>query len=91
MFCLVQARASLYYCKDIQKPKAVKISRPIIRLIGQNIAQKAKMHIVSKKHLCVNRKSRTFAADMRNRWRDMVARECCVSANILIFRKLKWI
>ncbi len=49
------------------------------------------MHIVSKKHLCENRKSRNFAADMRNRWRDMVARECCVSANILIFRKLKWI
>ena len=49
MFCFVQARASLYYCKDIQKPKAIKISRHLISHIGQNIAQKAKMHIVSKK------------------------------------------
>jgi len=37
------------YCKGKQKPKVVKIDRSLIRRIGQNIASKAKLHIVSKK------------------------------------------
>lgn len=31
-----------------------------------------------------------FAVDLRNLWRDMAAREYCVSANILNFNS-KWI
>jgi len=79
------------YCKGKQKPKVVKIDRSLIRRIGQNIASKPNCTLSAKKHLGGNGKNRTFATDMRNRWRDLVARECCVSANILIFRKLKWI
>ena len=92
--CVLSPRSdarAIFIAKVNKNPKSSKSTDALFAESGKISQQKPKCTLSAKKHLGENRKSRNFATDMRNRWRDMVARECCVSANILIFRKLKWI